>query len=101
MPIEPPVQTRLVDATSALPGVLCAGVPGAGGVDAVFAIVTHPDAGSGVEDLWASWRIGGPGSMGEGGGDPGAVTVSVCPLLVSASAGGLQSGVRCTRELAW
>ncbi|CAN0165123.1 unnamed protein product, partial [Laminaria digitata] len=53
VPIEPPVQTKLVDATSALPGVLCAGVPGAGGVDAVFAIVVHPDAEDGVRKLWA------------------------------------------------
>lgn len=95
VPIEPPVQTKLVDATSALPGVLCAGVPGAGGVDAVFAIVVHPDAEEGVRDLWASWSVGGAVAEGEGGEDV------VCPLLLTASKGGAQSGILCTRELPW
>ena len=36
--IEPDEQTLLCDATAELPGVLSAGVPGAGGVDAVYAI---------------------------------------------------------------
>lgn len=36
--IEPPEQTDLCDATALLPGVVAAGVPGAGGVDAIFAI---------------------------------------------------------------
>jgi len=36
--IEPAEQTRLCDATALLPGVVAAGVPGAGGVDAIFAI---------------------------------------------------------------
>ena len=37
--IEPDQQTILADATSALPGVVSAGVPGAGGYDALYAIV--------------------------------------------------------------
>lgn len=102
MPIEPSAQTRLVDATSALPGVCCAGVPGAGGVDAVFAIVVHPDAEHGVQKLWASWRIGQeePGQAEEQG-DPTAPKGFVCPLLLTASAGGLQGGALCTRKLSW
>lgn len=36
--IEPDAQTTLCDATADLPGVVAAGVPGAGGVDAIFAI---------------------------------------------------------------
>jgi phosphomevalonate kinase len=36
--IEPDAQSLLADATIALPGVLAAGVPGAGGEDALFAI---------------------------------------------------------------
>ena len=36
--IEPAEQTALCDAVSAIPGVLFAGVPGAGGHDAIFAI---------------------------------------------------------------
>lgn len=95
MPIEPPVQTKLVDATSALPGVLCTGVPGAGGVDAVFAIVIHPDAEGGVRDLWASWVVREASAKSN---DGGAV---VCPLLLTASEGGVQGGVLCTRSLAW
>ncbi len=39
VPLEPPPQTRLLDSTAAIPGVLGGGVPGAGGYDAVFAIV--------------------------------------------------------------
>lgn len=37
--IEPDSQTRIADITATLPGVLAAGVPGAGGLDAIFAIV--------------------------------------------------------------
>lgn len=95
VPIEPPVQTKLVDATSALPGVLCAGVPGAGGVDAVFAIVVHPDAEDGVRDLWASWRVESADTKSEG---EGAV---VCPLLLTASEGGSKGGIVCTSKMAW
>lgn len=95
VPIEPPVQTNLVDATSVLPGVLCAGVPGAGGVDAVFAIVVHPDAEEGVRDLWASWRVESADSRSE---DEGAV---VCPLLLTASEGGSKGGIVFTKNMAW
>ncbi|KAM0791707.1 hypothetical protein ACM66B_003978 [Microbotryomycetes sp. NB124-2] len=42
VPIEPPEQTRLLDACSALPGVIGAGVPGAGGYDAVWVLVLCP-----------------------------------------------------------
>ncbi|CAM9599342.1 unnamed protein product [Ectocarpus fasciculatus] len=94
VPIEPPVQTKLVNATSTLPGVLCAGVPGAGGVDAVFAIVVHPDAEDGVRDLWASWRVGGVDTESEGEG------ATVCPLLLTASEGGLEGGIVSSRTLA-
>jgi len=37
--IEPASQTALLDATAQLEGVVLAGVPGAGGMDAVFAVV--------------------------------------------------------------
>lgn len=36
--IEPPFQTRIADATEQLAGIICAGVPGAGGCDALFAL---------------------------------------------------------------
>lgn len=104
--IEPPIQTRLVDATCSLPGLLCAGVPGAGGVDAVFAIVVHADAEEGVRQLWASWQIGGegvqeaevvPANDGLGAGGAG----HVCPLLLTASEGGLEGGMLLTRKMSW
>jgi phosphomevalonate kinase len=54
--IEPPCQTALVDATEAVTGVLCAGVPGAGGVDAIYALVLSADARKAVERVWGSWE---------------------------------------------
>jgi phosphomevalonate kinase len=48
-------QTRLADATSALSGVLCSGVPGAGGVDAIYAITIHDSAATAVQALWSQW----------------------------------------------
>jgi len=39
VPIEPESQTKLCDETMSQPGVIISGVPGAGGFDAVFAIV--------------------------------------------------------------
>ncbi|KAK4050612.1 phosphomevalonate kinase [Microbotryomycetes sp. JL201] len=65
VPIEPPEQTRLLDACAALPGVIGAGVPGAGGYDAVWVLVLCPSSdpsttGSSlpehqVEQLLRSW----------------------------------------------
>jgi hypothetical protein len=80
--IEPPTQTRLLNATLSIPGVLAAGVPGAGGNDAVFAIVV---AGCGcedrVEDLWEAYRDGCSVTRlgvreGPGKGDAGAGMVT-------------------------
>ncbi|GAA5846388.1 hypothetical protein JCM9279_001354 [Rhodotorula babjevae] len=42
VPIEPPEQTELLDACSALPGVVGAGVPGAGGYDAIWVLCLAP-----------------------------------------------------------
>jgi phosphomevalonate kinase len=83
--IEPPSQTLLADKTETMQGVLCAGVPGAGGHDAIFAIVLSYSARSQVEDMWSGW-----GSDG----------TAVCPLLLSAE-GGLDGGVRVEEEMAW
>lgn len=74
--IEPEAQTQLVDATDAAVGVLCAGVPGAGGVDAIFCIVFSETARLAVESVWAQWQ--------------GTI---VCPLLVKSDTGA-ESGVR-------
>ncbi|PUZ41893.1 hypothetical protein GQ55_9G540200 [Panicum hallii var. hallii] len=51
--IEPESQTKLLDATMNMEGVLLAGVPGAGGFDAVFS-VTLGDASNAVASAWSS-----------------------------------------------
>jgi len=95
VPVEPPAQLALCDATAALPGVLACGVPGAGGYDAVFAIVLGGAAAAGrVEALWASWDTAtgavaaGAGASGGGGGGGGGAVV---PLLLRVDQG---AGVR-------
>ena len=50
--IEPDPQTALIEATLAVPGVLIAGVPGAGGYDAVFAVLLADSVRPRVEHLW-------------------------------------------------
>ncbi|TNY21498.1 Phosphomevalonate kinase [Rhodotorula diobovata] len=44
VPIEPPEQTNLLDACSALPGVIGGGVPGAGGYDAIWVLCLDPSS---------------------------------------------------------
>nr|KAJ0202411.1 hypothetical protein LSAT_V11C600326270 [Lactuca sativa] len=56
IPIEPESQTQLLDATMNMPGVLLAGVPGAGGFDAVFA-VTLGDSGQHLSKAWSSHNV--------------------------------------------
>nr|WNX96116.1 Phosphomevalonate kinase2 [Ayapana triplinervis] len=56
IPIEPDTQTELLDATMNMCGVLLAGVPGAGGFDAVFA-VTLGDAGNKLAKAWSSHNV--------------------------------------------
>ncbi|BGO92657.1 hypothetical protein NBRC10512_008186 [Rhodotorula toruloides] len=46
VPIEPPEQMKLLDACSALPGVIGAGVPGAGGYDAIWVLCLDPPSAS-------------------------------------------------------
>ncbi len=53
--IEPDQQTLLADKTEEIPGVLCAGVPGAGGYDAMFVLHLGTRSRHQVEELWASW----------------------------------------------
>ncbi|GAA6021728.1 hypothetical protein JCM11491_001395 [Sporobolomyces phaffii] len=42
VPIEPPAQTKLLDAVSEIEGVVGAGVPGAGGYDAIWVLCLTP-----------------------------------------------------------
>ncbi|KAH8937977.1 hypothetical protein BDL97_16G057700 [Sphagnum fallax] len=53
VPIEPPSQTALLDATMDMSGVLLAGVPGAGGFDAVFAVVLGNTVREQVDAEWS------------------------------------------------
>ncbi|GAA5907813.1 hypothetical protein JCM8208_001953 [Rhodotorula glutinis] len=54
VPIEPPEQTELLDACSALPGVVGAGVPGAGGYDAIWVLCLAPPPSSSSSSASAS-----------------------------------------------
>ncbi|KAL6530859.1 hypothetical protein OROGR_014719 [Orobanche gracilis] len=56
IPIEPESQTRLLDTTMNTEGVLLAGVPGAGGFDAVFA-VTLGNSSSNLINVWSSLNV--------------------------------------------
>ncbi|KAL3619160.1 hypothetical protein CASFOL_036730 [Castilleja foliolosa] len=56
IPIEPESQTRLLDTTMNTEGVLLAGVPGAGGFDAVFA-VTLGASSANVIKVWSSLNV--------------------------------------------
>ncbi|CAA0838245.1 GHMP kinase family protein [Striga hermonthica] len=56
IPIEPESQTHLLDTTMNTEGALLAGVPGAGGFDAVFAI-TLGASSSNVVKVWSSLNV--------------------------------------------
>jgi hypothetical protein len=56
VPIEPPPQTTLLDKTMSLPGVVCAGVPGAGGYDAIFALCIAESL-SRLQTLWTELYV--------------------------------------------
>ena len=93
VPIEPDEQSALADATMKLPGVVAAGVPGAGGYDALFVIyVKGPETNDGKsdkvrDDIGELWR-----EMSEKIDE-----TEVCPLSVrAAGANGL-----CSTKLDW
>ncbi|KAK4435507.1 Phosphomevalonate kinase, peroxisomal [Sesamum alatum] len=56
IPIEPESQMQLLDTTMNMEGVLLAGVPGAGGFDAVFAVILGA-ASSNVIKVWSSLNV--------------------------------------------
>lgn len=55
--IEPEEQTRLLDATMNMEGVLLAGVPGAGGFDAIFAITLGDHSSTNLTKAWSSHNV--------------------------------------------
>eukprot|EP00984_Skeletonema_dohrnii_P022610 scaffold11714_cov102-Skeletonema_dohrnii-CCMP3373.AAC.7 len=93
VPVEPDSQTVLADATMKLPGVVAAGVPGAGGYDALFVIyVKGPPTNGGKsdqvrDDIGNLWRD-------LSNQDNSTV---VCPLSVRAAG----SGGLCASSLQW
>lgn len=70
--IEPEELSGLLDATAALPGVFAVGCPGAGGYDAVFALVLGDECAAAVEKFWEDFT-----------------SMHVCPLLVREDPSGL------------
>jgi len=84
VPIEPEEQSKLADATMKLPGVVAAGVPGAGGYDALFVIyVKGPATEEGRSDhvrdeIGKLWRDMNEENEG----------TTVCPLSVRAAGSG-------------
>ena len=96
VPIEPDAQTKLANATMKLPGVIAAGVPGAGGYDALFVLyVKGEETANGISDkvrdeigdLWNSLSDT----------DDDAV---VCPLNARAAGYGGENGL-CVTDLDW
>lgn len=66
VPIEPPSQTKLIDACEALEGVVGGVVPGAGGLDAISLLIEDKETTvTQLEKLLAAWKFEGGG---EGGG---------------------------------
>jgi phosphomevalonate kinase len=89
VPIEPDSQTILLDTTLSIPGVLAAGVPGAGGHDAVFVLTLASEVRNKVEILWTSpeWYTWSNNTY-------------VCPLTLTA-AGTEDFGVRSETGIRW
>lgn len=57
VPVEPPQQTALLDACSAIPGVVGGVVPGAGGYDAIVLLLEdNTDVFAQLKDLVAGWK---------------------------------------------
>ncbi|RAL40353.1 hypothetical protein DM860_006423 [Cuscuta australis] len=59
IPIEPETQTQLLDETMSMEGVVLAGVPGAGGFDAVFAVTLGSSSSSSnnLMRVWSSHNV--------------------------------------------
>ncbi|KAK7196451.1 phosphomevalonate kinase protein [Novymonas esmeraldas] len=70
--VEPTELRGLLDDTAVLPGVFAVGCPGAGGYDAVFALVLGDACAAAVETFWERYA-----------------SMSVCPLLVREDPSGL------------
>jgi phosphomevalonate kinase len=76
VPIEPETQRSLLEECKSVEGVLIAGVPGAGGYDAIFCIIADDGDGEGstFQRLLGVWERRQP---------------RVCPLLAREENGGI------------
>jgi len=96
VPIEPDAQTKLANATMKLPGVIAAGVPGAGGYDALFVLyVKGEETANGISDkvrdeIGELWK-----TLSDTGDD-----AVVCPLNARAAGYGGENGL-CVTDLDW
>ena len=91
--IEPDASSALADKTESLAGVLCAGVPGAGGYDALHTIVLSEDARDGVERAWSTWETSMRGRN---------YGTCVCPLTLGAeSVDGNKCGIVFEKDTTW
>ncbi|KAJ4354606.1 phosphomevalonate kinase [Didymosphaeria variabile] len=65
VPIEPPQQTQLLDACSAVPGVVGGVVPGAGGYDAIVLLLEDKEEVIGeLRKVVEIWKVDGEGDGG-------------------------------------
>ena len=91
VPIEPDVQTQLIDATMALKGVVGAVVPGAGGYDAIACLyIDKAEVKESIEQLWARWKPSSPSSTESEGQEESESKNIVCPLSVQAANEGIR-----------
>ena len=94
VPVEPDEQSKIANATMKLPGVVAAGVPGAGGYDALFVIyVKGPETHDGSSDLVRDEIVNLWNEMTEEDD-----TTKVCPLSVRAAG---SDGLCSTKKLEW
>lgn len=56
VPIEPPSQSALLDDSLKVKGVLLAGVPGAGGYDAIVCLIAADDGHHAFHQLQRAWE---------------------------------------------
>ncbi|KAK6434623.1 phosphomevalonate kinase [Oleoguttula sp. CCFEE 5521] len=65
VPIEPPAQTKLLDACEAVEGVVGGTVPGAGGYDAIALLIQDKQSTvRALKDLLEGWKFEGEGVGG-------------------------------------
>eukprot|EP01132_Coremiostelium_polycephalum_P007504 gene7504-9221_t len=56
VPLEPIEQTELANTTMDVLGCVASGVPGAGGFDALFAIIIGEESSDQVKNTWMNWK---------------------------------------------